>query len=127
MSEILVVTGVDLSYGNQPAVLDAHLSVSVGEVVAITGQSGSGRSSLLYCLAGVLPAARGQVRFEGRALGLVAAQGPGRRVRRTAHRARSAGPLPPRVMPRTPPSSSPPTVPSVPPGVPGSGLRRRRR
>ncbi|GAA5700658.1 MULTISPECIES: ABC transporter ATP-binding protein [Streptomyces] len=69
MSEILTATGVDLSYGNQPAVRDAHLSVSPGEVVAITGQSGSGKSSLLYCLAGVLPATRGQVRFEGRALG----------------------------------------------------------
>ncbi|MCT9109330.1 ABC transporter ATP-binding protein [Streptomyces mirabilis] len=69
MSEILVAAGVDLSYGNQQAVRDAHLSVSPGEVVAITGQSGSGKSSLLYCLAGVLPATRGQVRFEGRALG----------------------------------------------------------
>ncbi|MDJ0466656.1 ABC transporter ATP-binding protein [Streptomyces sp. H27-C3] len=48
------------------AVSDAHLSVSRGEVVAITGQSGSGKSSLLYCLAGVLPATRGQIRFDGR-------------------------------------------------------------
>ncbi|MFJ8030014.1 ABC transporter ATP-binding protein [Streptomyces sp. NPDC096032] len=47
----------------------AHLSVAPGEVAAVTGQSGSGKSSLLYCLAGVLPAARGQVRFEGRVLG----------------------------------------------------------
>lgn len=37
--------------------------------MAITGQSGSGKSSLLYCLAGVLPVARGEVRFEGRPLG----------------------------------------------------------
>ncbi|MGA5423430.1 ABC transporter ATP-binding protein [Streptomyces lavendulocolor] len=50
------------------AVRDAHLSVARGEVVAITGQSGSGKSSLLYCLAGVLPPARGDVRFEGRSL-----------------------------------------------------------
>ncbi|MER6422383.1 ABC transporter ATP-binding protein [Streptomyces sp. NPDC001137] len=68
-SEILSATGVDLSYGNQPAVRDAHLSLARGEVAAVTGQSGSGKSSLLYCLAGVLPATRGQVRFEGRNLG----------------------------------------------------------
>jgi len=67
-SEILSATGVDLSYGNQPAVRGAHLSIARGEVAAITGQSGSGKSSLLYCLAGVLPATRGQVRFEGRVL-----------------------------------------------------------
>ena len=42
-----------------------------GEVAAVTGQSGSGKSSLLYCLAGVLPVARGEVCFEGRALGSV--------------------------------------------------------
>ncbi|MEV7690301.1 ABC transporter ATP-binding protein [Streptomyces bungoensis] len=68
-SEILSAAGVDLSYGTQLAVRGAHLSVARGEVAAITGQSGSGKSSLLYCLAGVLPVARGQVRFEGRSLG----------------------------------------------------------
>ncbi|MFE9990144.1 ABC transporter ATP-binding protein [Streptomyces sp. NPDC005381] len=67
--EVLSATGVDLSYGAQLAVRGAHLSVARGEVAAITGQSGSGKSSLLYCLAGVLPVARGQVRFEGRPLG----------------------------------------------------------
>ncbi|MER6453030.1 ABC transporter ATP-binding protein [Streptomyces sp900105245] len=66
---MLSAVGVDLSYGSQPAVRDAHLHVAPGEVAAITGQSGSGKSSLLYCLAGVLPATRGQVRFEGRVLG----------------------------------------------------------
>ncbi|MGW3650644.1 ABC transporter ATP-binding protein [Streptomyces sp. NPDC000878] len=46
---------------------DAHLALARGEVAAITGASGSGKSSLLYCLAGVLPPARGRIRFEGRA------------------------------------------------------------
>ncbi|MFF8472748.1 ABC transporter ATP-binding protein [Streptomyces sp. NPDC015414] len=44
------------------------LSIARGEVVAVTGQSGSGKSSLLYCLAGVLPPARGRVRFDGTVL-----------------------------------------------------------
>ncbi|WP_258054956.1 ABC transporter ATP-binding protein [Streptomyces sp. Ru71] len=48
---------------------DVDIALSRGEVAAITGQSGSGKSSLLYCLAGVLPVARGEVRFEGRSLG----------------------------------------------------------
>ncbi|MYR88938.1 ATP-binding cassette domain-containing protein, partial [Streptomyces sp. SID685] len=68
-SEILSATGVDLSYGNNLAVRNAHLSIARGEIAAVTGQSGSGKSSLLYCLAGVLPTARGQVRFQGQALG----------------------------------------------------------
>lgn len=61
-------TGIDLFYGVTPAVRKADISLRRGEVVAITGQSGSGKSSLLYCLAGVLPVARGEVRFEGRVL-----------------------------------------------------------
>ncbi|MFJ9734296.1 ABC transporter ATP-binding protein [Streptomyces sp. NPDC101169] len=44
------------------------LSIARGEVAAVTGQSGSGKSSLLYCLAGVLAPARGQVRFDGTVL-----------------------------------------------------------
>ncbi|MYQ96833.1 ATP-binding cassette domain-containing protein [Streptomyces sp. SID4946] len=66
---MLSATGVDLSYGNNLAVRNAHLSIARGEIAAVTGQSGSGKSSLLYCLAGVLPTARGQVRFQGQALG----------------------------------------------------------
>ncbi|WP_234359939.1 ABC transporter ATP-binding protein [Streptomyces sp. DSM 15324] len=61
--------GLELFYGETPAVRNADISLHQGEVVAITGQSGSGKSSLLYCLAGVLPAAGGVVRFEGRDLG----------------------------------------------------------
>ncbi|MFE7110624.1 ABC transporter ATP-binding protein [Streptomyces sp. NPDC057575] len=64
---MLSATGVDLSYGSALAVRDVHLSLARGEIAAITGASGSGKSSLLYCLAGVLPPTRGQVRFEGRA------------------------------------------------------------
>ncbi|MEU5070083.1 ABC transporter ATP-binding protein [Streptomyces asoensis] len=66
---MLSATGVDLLYGETSAVRNANITLHRGEVVAITGQSGSGKSSLLYCLAGVLPVARGEVRFEGRALG----------------------------------------------------------
>ncbi|MGW0871945.1 ABC transporter ATP-binding protein [Streptomyces sp. NPDC002740] len=66
---MLSATGVDLLYGETSAVRHADISLHRGEIAAITGQSGSGKSSLLYCLAGVLPVARGEVRFEGRALG----------------------------------------------------------
>ncbi|MFJ5267401.1 ABC transporter ATP-binding protein [Streptomyces sp. NPDC088358] len=66
---MLSATGIDLFYGRSHAVRGATIALRRGEAVAITGQSGSGKSSLLYCLAGVLPVTSGQVRFEGRALG----------------------------------------------------------
>ncbi|MFD9319901.1 ABC transporter ATP-binding protein [Streptomyces sp. NPDC060053] len=68
-SEVLSAKGVDLLYGETSAVRNAHISLHRGEVAAITGQSGSGKSSLLYCLAGVLPVASGEIRFEGHSLG----------------------------------------------------------
>lgn len=68
-SEILSGKGIDLRYGASQAVRGASIALRRGEVTAITGQSGSGKSSLLYCLAGVLPVANGEVRFEGRLLG----------------------------------------------------------
>ncbi|MEV5843171.1 ABC transporter ATP-binding protein [Streptomyces sp. NPDC051985] len=69
MSEVLAAQGIDLSYGSSRAVAAANIALRRGEIAAITGPSGSGKSSLLYCLAGVLPVNGGEVRFEGRVLG----------------------------------------------------------
>lgn len=66
MPETLVAKEVDLFYGTSQAVKGASIALHRGEIAAITGPSGSGKSSLLYCLAGVLPASRGEVLFEGR-------------------------------------------------------------
>ncbi|MFI7007358.1 ABC transporter ATP-binding protein [Streptomyces sp. NPDC050145] len=68
-SEVLAARDVALHYGATPAVKGVSLAVRRGEVVAVTGQSGSGKSSLLYCLAGVLPVSEGEVWFEGNVLG----------------------------------------------------------
>ncbi|MFJ1552435.1 ABC transporter ATP-binding protein [Streptomyces mirabilis] len=68
-SEVLSAKGIDLFYGQSHAVRGASIALSQGEVVAVSGQSGSGKSPLLYCLAGVLPVAGGEVRFEGQPLG----------------------------------------------------------
>ncbi|MFF5502582.1 ABC transporter ATP-binding protein [Streptomyces roseolus] len=65
MDLILRAEGVDFFYGEQQAVKGADFSLARGEVAAITGGSGSGKSSLLYCLAGVLPPANGTVTFDG--------------------------------------------------------------
>ncbi|MGW2957794.1 ABC transporter ATP-binding protein [Streptomyces sp. NPDC001220] len=69
MSEVLTARGIDLTYGSSRAVRGANIALRRGEIAAISGPSGSGKSSLLYCLAGVLPVCGGEVRFEGRPLG----------------------------------------------------------
>ncbi|MBX9423974.1 MULTISPECIES: ABC transporter ATP-binding protein [Streptomyces] len=65
MDIILRAEGVDLSYGTEQAVSNVDLTLRRGEVAAIMGSSGSGKSSLLYCLAGVLPPTSGTVTFDG--------------------------------------------------------------
>src|SRR6266849_4212498 len=44
---------------------DIHLQVREGEIVAILGPSGSGKSSLLRILAGLIEPSAGTVRFHG--------------------------------------------------------------
>ncbi|MEU7075376.1 ABC transporter ATP-binding protein [Streptomyces narbonensis] len=65
MDVILRAESVDLSYGSHQAVSNAEFTLRRGEVAAIMGSSGSGKSSLLYCLAGVLPPTNGTVTFDG--------------------------------------------------------------
>ncbi|WP_371785265.1 ABC transporter ATP-binding protein [Streptosporangium subroseum] len=59
---------ISRSYGNTPALRDAGLSVTAGEVVAVMGPSGSGKSTLLHCLAGIFTPDSGEVWFDGRRL-----------------------------------------------------------
>ena len=65
-----VVAGSDvhLSYGETPALRGASLEVAAGERVALMGPSGSGKSSLLHCLAGIIRPDAGEVHFEGSVL-----------------------------------------------------------
>lgn len=65
MDIVLRADGVDLFYGTEQAVSSADFTLERGEVAAIMGSSGSGKSSLLYCLAGVLPPTNGTVTFDG--------------------------------------------------------------
>lgn len=62
---LLEARGLQVSYGSTPALRGASLTVEGGDIIALTGRSGSGKSSLLYCLAGIVLPQRGQVLFEG--------------------------------------------------------------
>ncbi len=54
-----------LSYGETPALDGVDLDLHSGERVAVMGPSGSGKSSLLHCLAGVVRPQAGEVLFRG--------------------------------------------------------------
>ncbi len=53
---------------DRPAILDLDLSLTAGELLAIVGPNGSGKTSLLRGLLGLVPLAAGEVRLDGRPL-----------------------------------------------------------
>ncbi|WP_404466156.1 thiol reductant ABC exporter subunit CydD [Vreelandella aquamarina] len=59
---------VAINYVERAAVLsDVNVSINSGDVVAITGESGSGKSSLLALLAGFMAPSHGECRVDGAA------------------------------------------------------------
>lgn len=62
---MLEARNVSLSYGATPALRDVSLRVDAGATVALMGASGSGKSSLLHCLAGVIVPDEGLVLVGG--------------------------------------------------------------
>jgi phospholipid/cholesterol/gamma-HCH transport system ATP-binding protein len=62
---VLEVTGLHKQFGDHVVLASVDLSVARGSVVSILGRSGTGKSVLLKCLAGLLEPDAGQVRFEG--------------------------------------------------------------
>src|SRR6266851_6358065 len=66
--KIIEARNLEKSFGQTPALRGASLGVRQGEIIAVMGPSGSGKSSLLHCLAGILVPEEGQVWFGGQRL-----------------------------------------------------------
>ena len=61
----LSVEGLSVSYGTVKAVRQVDLSVEQGELVALLGANGAGKSSTLEAIMGLVPSAGGSVSFRG--------------------------------------------------------------
>lgn len=62
---MLTIEAVDLHYGDAQALSDVSLTVEEGEIVAIIGANGAGKSSLISTIAGIYRPTRGRITFEG--------------------------------------------------------------
>lgn len=59
------VHGLSKSFGNREVLTDINLSIEKGDVVALIGRSGSGKSTILKILAGLIPEHSGSVEVAG--------------------------------------------------------------
>lgn len=64
----LQATGLSAGYGPRVVLHDVSLAVDEGEVVSVVGANGTGKSTLIRALTGLVPLRGGEVRLAGRAL-----------------------------------------------------------
>lgn len=65
---LLSVRNVRVAYGKVVALHGVSLNVESGELVSLVGANGAGKSTLMKVIMGLVPAAAGEVQFEGRSL-----------------------------------------------------------
>jgi len=66
---LLEIKDLWVSYDHIQAVRGVSLGVDQGEIVALIGANGAGKSTILRAISGLQPVARGAIRYDGRDLG----------------------------------------------------------
>ena len=79
MEVLLETTGLTAFYGDAQALFGIDFRVAAGELVAIIGANGAGKSTFMKSVAGLVKVGSGQIRFGGEAIGGLP---PGEIVRR---------------------------------------------
>ncbi len=70
MTSMIAVERINAYYGDSHVLFDLSMQVREGEVVALLGRNGAGKSTTLKTLAGVLHPRSGSIRFDGEPIGL---------------------------------------------------------
>lgn len=62
---MLELRGIDVFYGKIQALHEVSLAIQQGEIVALIGANGAGKSTALMAISGMAPPRRGEMLFEG--------------------------------------------------------------
>ncbi len=65
---LLSVHGLRNGYGGKPVLQGVDFEVDAGEIVAVIGRNGVGKSTLMKALIGLLPSREGSIQFRGQAI-----------------------------------------------------------
>jgi branched-chain amino acid transport system ATP-binding protein len=65
---LLELDQVEVRYGAIRALKDVSIAVGEGEIVALLGANGAGKSTTLRSISGLIPASAGSIRFDGHEL-----------------------------------------------------------
>ncbi len=63
---VLDIRNLSCRIGERQVLHDIHLKIGVGETVVLLGRSGCGKTTLLKCVNGLIPASSGEILFQGR-------------------------------------------------------------
>ena len=63
---LLEIKDLEVSYGIIKAIKGISFDVNEGEVIALTGANGAGKTTILHTITGLITADRGTVQFEGK-------------------------------------------------------------
>jgi branched-chain amino acid transport system ATP-binding protein len=66
MNGMLAIRGIDVYYGDVQVVWDVSFSVSCGEIVALIGANGAGKSTILKSISGLIRPSKGEIIFDSR-------------------------------------------------------------
>ena len=67
-SKMLHAQGITVAYGDAQALFGIDFSMQAGEIVALIGANGAGKSTFLKTLTGLLPVKSGSLTFDGQSL-----------------------------------------------------------
>jgi branched-chain amino acid transport system ATP-binding protein len=68
MAELLRIDSISAGYGGRPVLRSISLTIGDGEVVAVIGPNGHGKTTLLRAASGLLPILSGEITFAGESL-----------------------------------------------------------
>lgn len=74
MNDLLRVENLRAGYGGEPVLQGVSLHVGKGEIVAVIGRNGVGKSTLMRALIGLIPVSEGSIALNGEVINALPAQ-----------------------------------------------------